>query len=301
MTDADSDLILFSIIVPTYNRASFVKAAVESILHQTYNHFEVIIIDDGSTDNTEETILRLFSHLPKVAYFKQNNSERGAARNRGSELAKGKYIMFFDSDDLMMPNHLEEARRFIKHQNFPEIFHLNYEVKTPEGRLIRVGPSSMETANAKLIHGNFLSCNGVILRRDVALSNPFNEDRTLAAMEDWELWLRLAVQYQIYMVSKITTTIVDHDSRSVSQADKGKLKARVNMLMQCVLQNEDVAKYYSASLASFKSSCFTYVSLHLAIIGGDRSEAISYLINGIREDYSAIFTRRFVAILKHLL
>lgn len=301
MTDADSDSILFSIIVPTYNRAAFVKAAVESILHQTYNHFEVIIIDDGSTDNTEETILRSFGHLPKVAYFKQNNSERGAARNRGSQLAKGKYIMFFDSDDLMMPNHLEEALRFIKHQNSPEIFHLNYEVKTPEGRLIRVGPLSMETANAKLIRGNFLSCNGVILRRDVALSNPFNEDRTLAAMEDWELWLRLAVQYQIYMVSKITTTIIDHESRSVSQADKGKLKARVNMLMQCVLQNRDVAKYYSTSLASFRSSCFTYVSLHLAIIGGDRSEAISYLIKGIQEDYSAVFTRRFVAILKHLL
>lgn len=92
-----------SVIIPTYNRAHFIAQAVESVLMQTYQDFELIIIDDGSTDNTKEV---LESYRDRLHYFYQENQGRSVARNRGIELAKGEYIAFLDSDDLWLPNKL---------------------------------------------------------------------------------------------------------------------------------------------------------------------------------------------------
>ena len=87
--------IFFSIVIPTYNRAKFIDKAIASLLNQKYEDFEVIVVDDGSTDNTEE-VVKSFNNN-KVKYYKKENQERGAARNYGAKLAKGEYINFFDS------------------------------------------------------------------------------------------------------------------------------------------------------------------------------------------------------------
>jgi len=93
-----------SIIIPTYNRASLLREALESVFAQTYQDFEVIVVDDGSTDGTGEILKDL---LDKVRYIRQENLGCGAARNRGMEEAKGEYIAFLDSDDLWMDFKLE--------------------------------------------------------------------------------------------------------------------------------------------------------------------------------------------------
>ena len=97
--------ILFSIIVPTYNRAHLISSTLDSILSQTYTDFELLIIDDGSTDNTEEVVQKYLSD--KVLYFKKTNGERSAARNYGTSKARGEYLNWIDSDDLIYTNHLE--------------------------------------------------------------------------------------------------------------------------------------------------------------------------------------------------
>src|SRR5438105_3528298 len=106
---------LFSIIIPTYNRAAFITSTVQSVLQQTYGNFEVIVVDDGSTDNTEEIISNI-SHQ-QLFYFKKDNAERGAARNFGVQKAKGDYITFLDSDDLLMSHHFATAAAYIKENN----------------------------------------------------------------------------------------------------------------------------------------------------------------------------------------
>ncbi|NJM20678.1 MAG: glycosyltransferase family 2 protein [Richelia sp. SM1_7_0] len=93
-----------TVIIPTYNRAHLIKDAVESVLNQTYQDFELIVIDDGSTDNTKE-ILTIYGN--KLRHIFQENQGRSAARNYGINLAKGEYIAFLDSDDVWFPDKLE--------------------------------------------------------------------------------------------------------------------------------------------------------------------------------------------------
>ena len=107
--------ILFSIIIPTYNREKFIVKTIQSVLSQTYTNFELIIVDDGSTDNTEKFVRNVKDN--RIKFFKKENKERGAARNYGTNKAKGDYITFLDSDDLLYSKYLEEANRFIQKTN----------------------------------------------------------------------------------------------------------------------------------------------------------------------------------------
>jgi glycosyltransferase involved in cell wall biosynthesis len=99
-----------SIILPTYNRASFLPQALESILGQRYQDWELIIVDDGSTDETREVVSELIRGLPQpIQHVHQENRGAYAARNAGLDLARGEHVAFFDSDDLWLPHHLESC------------------------------------------------------------------------------------------------------------------------------------------------------------------------------------------------
>src|SRR5260221_10112403 len=100
--------MVFSIVIATFNRSQFLKLSLTSILSQKISSFEVIVIDDGGTDDTEE-VIKSFNNN-RIQYYKIENAERGAARNTGLKYAKGEYINFFDSDDLFLPclHRLEE-------------------------------------------------------------------------------------------------------------------------------------------------------------------------------------------------
>ena len=111
----------FSIVIPTYNRAHSILKGIKSILSQSFQDFEIIIIDDASKDNTEKVVQEIKD--TRVRYFRNEaNLERCLSRNKGIELAKGKYICFLDSDDYHLPNHLEILYTSIQAKNEPEAF-----------------------------------------------------------------------------------------------------------------------------------------------------------------------------------
>src|SRR5437764_8362427 len=95
-----------SVVVPSYNRADLIGKTLRSLQQQEYDQYEIIVIDDGSTDNTEEVVKAIGDQ--RISYIKKGNAERAAARNFGARIAKGEYVNFFDSDDLALPNHLSE-------------------------------------------------------------------------------------------------------------------------------------------------------------------------------------------------
>lgn len=113
---------LVSVVIPTYNSAQYIPEAVDSILSQTFKDFEIIVVDDGSTDNTEEVVTRIKSD--KVRYFKQPNSGGPSKpRNVGVELARGNFISLCDSDDVIFPNKLAEAVDFfLQHPHLGFVF-----------------------------------------------------------------------------------------------------------------------------------------------------------------------------------
>ncbi|OAG27005.1 glycosyltransferase family 2 protein [Thermodesulfatator autotrophicus] len=110
------DKVLISVIIPTYNNACYIKQAVDSVLSQSFRDFEIIVIDDGSTDNTKEVLFDYFRN-GKIRYIYQENKGVSEARNRGIIEARGKYISFLDADDLYLRDTLKERINFLTQFN----------------------------------------------------------------------------------------------------------------------------------------------------------------------------------------
>lgn len=185
---------LVSVIIPTYNAASYIREAVDSALAQTYQNFEVIVVDDGSTDNTAE-VLAPYIKEKKIIYIHQENKGLPAARNTAIKASHGEFVALLDSDDIFLPNKLERQVSYLMQhpecgvcycefthfyeENPKKLFRLNYKYYSGDD----VFPN--------LLRMNFIGPLGVVLRRsEMDRVGLFNE--TYRRSEDWEYWLRLA-------------------------------------------------------------------------------------------------------------
>ena len=286
----------FSIVIPTYNRANFIGNTIESLINQTFTDFEIIVVDDGSTDNTGEVVKAIAD--PRVFYYKKENAERGAARNYGAQKAQGKYINFFDSDDLAYPNHLAEAKKLIDKHNNPEVFALGYDIKNEAGKIIRKR-EPFTNINKQLIYGNLLSCNGVFVRKDIALQHPFSEIRELSASEDYLLWLQLASKFTFYFSNTSTSAIIEHDNRSVLSINKEKLIKRKELMLAMALNDSIIHSFYKNKINILKANTYSYIALHLAM-ANEKKEARNYFIKTLKISPAYLFTKRSLAIVKYL-
>lgn len=285
----------FSIVIPTYNRAALVTITLDSILKQERNDFEIIVVDDGSKDDTEERLRKITD--PRFSYHKKQNGERGAARNYGAKLARGKYINFFDSDDLMYTNHLAEAKSLIEKTNSPEFFHLGYDFKTPEGVLTKKVDQLDDSVRTKALFDNFLSCNGVFVRKDIAEKFPFEEARVLASGEDWELWIRLLSRYKLEYTNTITSTVVSHDQRSIRTIPTDKIIARDEYLIEALAKDQAVRAKFGSDWNKFVAQRYTFFMLCLAEDG--RSKEVKAWAKKAFGVYPLIlFSSRFLASMK---
>jgi glycosyltransferase involved in cell wall biosynthesis len=291
-------MVKFSIIIPTYNRVNFLKHSISSALEQDFEDFEVIVVDDASTDGTEEVVKSIKSD--KLAYIKKSmNGERAAARNTGTNAARGEFVYFHDSDDLLYPNHLKEAEKLILSEPETVFFVLGYEIKEGNKVISRINDFS-GNLNERIIKGNFLSCK-VFVQRDIALNFPFNEDRELSGSEDYELWLRLAARYMLNYSTTITSALILHQGRSVQNEDPEKLIKRVSILEEVVVKDDRVYAALRKYFSDFKSDNLSYISLHLAM-SGHKMLAFKCLSDSLTAaPLRLISTRRFYAIVKKLL
>lgn len=285
---------LFSIIIPTYNRASLLSNTIHSCLNQTYQDFEIIIVDDGSTDNTEEIVASFDSN--KIRSFKIPNSERGLARNYGADKAQGQWLYFMDSDDILYSHHLQTARDIIYQNNTLCIFHLAYEILENQKKTLvkNLSPDY-------LIYGNPYSCHGMFIHKNLFHQYRFNEDRTIAGLEDWELWLRISAHYTIPHFPIVTSALIQHSNRSVMQVDKDKWIKKIETFIHYVTSNDDILKKYKHKMALFYCGTYTYLALHLSFNPQYKKEAFHYWLKGLRHYPLSLFYRRSGAILKRIL
>lgn len=292
--------ILFSVIVPTYNRESFIVKTIQSVLSQTFSNFELLIIDDGSTDNTEKVVGGIKDE--RIKYYKKENDERGAARNYGTNKAKGDYITFLDSDDILYSKYLEEANSFIKKNNSINIFHQLFEVRNNDNKLIRTADySNCNIIKSLITKGNFMACQGIFLQKDFAKFNLFIEDRNLAGSEDYELWLRISTITNIVINPVVTSALIDHSERSVVKGDIDKLIKRKELMLHYLFSNKLINSKLLKYKSILKTGAYSYISLHIAISGQGKKTALKYLFKAIKLSPIFIFKRRFFAIIKHLI
>jgi glycosyltransferase involved in cell wall biosynthesis len=191
---------LFTVVVPAYNTARMVGAAIRSVLAQTCGDFELIVVDDGSTDDTGARI-RGFEADPRVRGVRRENGGPAAARNTGIERATGEYVSFLDSDDLWMPNYLEAMDRALAEDRNAGLGYTDAWVLNDETRLIFRGtamssnhpppvpPTDHHELLKLLVQGNFIFSSATV-RRSV-LDRVGHFDTRLWATEDWEMWIRV--------------------------------------------------------------------------------------------------------------
>tara|TARA_B100001287_G_scaffold72444_1_gene60076 strand:- start:8786 stop:9667 length:882 start_codon:yes stop_codon:yes gene_type:complete len=195
---------LFSIIIPTYNRESLIRKAIDSVLIQTFEDFEIIIIDDGSTDNTCEVVKNYKDQ--RIKYIYQENAERSAARNNGIKNAKGKYICFLDSDDEYLDNHLFTFNEELKKNNYPIWMLYSKELTTYQ---IKNDYNNYEKILKFMIHPQEVCIHQKILEEE-----KFNENKIIG--EDFNLWIRIVDKFPLYHINKKTVIIDTHEERSVN-------------------------------------------------------------------------------------
>ena len=193
-------MVNVSVIIPTYNRAYFLKEAIESVLNQDYSDLELIVVDDGSTDNTKEVIE---SFKGKLKYFYQSHKGVSCARNAGLKLAQGDFIAFLDSDDLWKKKKLKVQVEFMKSHSDIMVCYTE-EIWIRKG--IRVNPKKKHKKYSgwifdKVVPICLLSLSSTLFRKEI-----FDEvgifDETLPVCEDYDLGLRIACKYPIHLIEE---------------------------------------------------------------------------------------------------
>jgi glycosyltransferase involved in cell wall biosynthesis len=290
--------IKFSIIIPTYNRVEFILLAVRSVLNQTYQNFELIIIDDGSTDRTTDVLSTIAD--PRVKFKSIPNSERGKARNTGVSIATGDYVTFLDSDDQLYEDFLFTASEGLHKYNYTAFYHQAYEVRSYLKEKVRFVHEFNSRTIKFLVKGNPLSCLGVFIRRAEALQFPFIEDRRLSGSEDWELWLRLAANFGLKKDDKICACLVLHNDRSVYDIDEDRLVLRKSLAIDYSFNDPEVLKKFGSQKVRMLAYSDTYNSLHLAL-AGKINRSFFYLFRALKRYPMCIFERRTLAIIKYAL
>jgi teichuronic acid biosynthesis glycosyltransferase TuaG len=190
---------LVSVIIPTYNRNTLISDCVESILTQTYKPIEIIVVDDGSTDNTCTTLEERFGNKITLISIKHTGLP-AAARNIGLKAARGEFIAFCDSDDLWIETKIEIQMKYMMAGaiNFvcSDALLMNEKKQYLEHLKFRY-----EDPNKELLWNNFVITSSVILSAKLLRSYNFNEDTTLRGYEDYALWLSLADKLKIQFIA----------------------------------------------------------------------------------------------------
>lgn len=286
----------FSVIVPVFNRAELVCETVNSILGQQFFDFELILVDDGSTDNTID-VLRSFRD-ERVKIFQKQNGERAVARNYGAQRSAGKYLIFFDSDDIMFPDHLLKAQAFLLENKMPPLGYAGYKYTTDEGVEIKTVLKKPANFRKAIAVDNFLGCSSVFVRRDVFMECPFNEDRKLITSEDKELWLRMAARWEFTFMPQVSFAIVEHPGRSLNNISADQCRERGEAYLKALWSDEKFLKAYKKYLGLIRGMEYALVALMYAA-EGKKLTAKGYLKKAFLA-YPLIITRkRFLAALRN--
>lgn len=207
----------FSIIIPTYNRAYIITKAIESVLTQSYQDFEIIIVDDGSEDNTKEFLYRYL--LEKVHYAYQKNSGVCAARNHGARLAQGRYLIFLDSDDRLSENCLTTYWEALKEGQYKLVLGVLYFYNASNEKVRETNPVKRGDHYSQGLSGSFAIAQPVF-----AALGGFDEQLTFA--ENSDLFLRMRLQHH---VEKQEVAITHQAGVCISEEDSTRRRNRYSL------------------------------------------------------------------------
>jgi glycosyltransferase involved in cell wall biosynthesis len=250
---------LVSIIVPAYNYAGFVAQAIDSALQQSHSNIEVVVVDDGSTDNTAAVVGALVKQDARVRYIHQRNQGLSAARNTGVQHAEGEYVVFLDADDVM---HLEKIQAHLEHfaqkpdtdisygrsryflSGKPEETFASFDLDNNDW-MPRVSGSATTVMPALVVNNIMPVCSAMLRSSAVARLGDF--DTTLKSLEDWDYWLRAAAAQCMFGFSddtRLAAYIRVHDtsmSKNALRMLMTQYRLRLDNIPRCLSSMPDRA------------------------------------------------------------
>jgi len=205
-----------SVVIPSFNRADLLPSAVGSVLTQTMSDLELIVIDDGSTDETRTACVQLSASDSRIRYLYQDNQGLPAARNAGIRAAQGEYVAFLDADDCWMPTKLEKQLAMADKVPSAGLVYCDYACIDKTGRTWlptyceNVGQTLYESLlYFNVIHG---SASAVLIRKE-CFDQVGMFDETLRSLEDWDMWIRLAQSYECAKVPEVLVYLLQHEAQ----------------------------------------------------------------------------------------
>lgn len=284
----------FSVVIPTYNRATLIIKAIDSVLLQTFTDWELIIVDDASVDNTKEVVAKYRDS--RILYHYKENEERSAARNRGIELSKGQYICFLDSDDYYLNNRLEALYNEIISRNNPKALFFT-DIEFTDGIVLKYN-FSFDNIFDYLLE-NVIGVPQVVVEAGIVKEVKFNKQFYIA--EDLELWLRMALHFPVtYLPGKPTVVALQHEDRTVNERKFNQGAQRL-IVLKYIFKNTDFKGKFTSKI-KHKRLSDTYFSIarhHL--YNKNSGKALVYIIKSVFLCSNHKQTKHKLYVLLHLL
>lgn len=232
--------------MPAYNASNYIREAIESVLSQTFSEWELIIIDDGSTDDTAEIIKEYLKKDNRIYYYYQENGKQGKARNLAITKSKGDYLAFLDADDMWVSNKLEVQLNQIKKKEADLVFSAAYTMNGAsviDSKSIIMGHFgflSYENGLEKMIERNRVPILTVLVKKAKVIEvGMFSEKLEVQNAEDSHLWIRLLVNRLIFYGSEEILAVYRIHEKSVTKNEKDHLRLYINVLSDIGFNNEE--------------------------------------------------------------
>ena len=252
---------LVSIIIPTFNHASSLPKSVESCLAQTYDRLELIIVDDGSTDNTEDVVRPYLSDV-RIRYVRKDHAERSAARNLGLDEAKGEFIQFLDADDLLRPEKIACQVDFLLSHSDVFVVSCVTDYAGADGKPCRsLRPTASGRITGELLMGNFIPIHAPLARR---CGTRFDTGRSI--VEDWKYWLFATKDKEVGIIDRTLCDVAVHGQDSFPYV-KRIIICEAGVLLE-FLRNPEFGQFRTVMVVSLLKRAFRLAKLHLSWLLG---------------------------------
>jgi len=274
-----------SVIIPTYNYGKYIEKAIDSVLTQTYRDFEIIVVDDGSTDNTREIIETKYKD--KVRYFYQENKGAPAARNKGIEESRGAYLVFLDADDWFASENLEKNVTIL--ENKPEIRWVYSDLILTDVQMNFIGKASdifgidhnkmnLNVFKSLLLGGNFIPTSvALIAKKSLLEVNGFDE--TLQVFQDYDLFLRLSKKFPPKFINEPLVFHRMHPKSITSRIFKT-FEARLIIIDKIRSSFPEESKKYKKELIKKEADVYNYLGI-LCLKNNSKIKSLLYFLKSI--------------------
>jgi glycosyltransferase involved in cell wall biosynthesis len=256
-----------SVIIPTYNQAHFIAESIQSVLDQTFQDFEIVVVDDGSTDNTKEVVCN-FKDV-RIKYIYQENNGVSTARNTGICASTGEYIAFLDSDDVLLKNSLEKRVQVLnRHPEVAFIYGWNYIIDE-KGRIVKLSKKRQKHTCVRegseqirdfLIHGNRIGVCCAMARQRCLYEVGLFDPTFHYGSEDFDMWVRLDKRYAVACIAEPLAIYRIHSGSISAVRGLGEIEKSNRRIFESVFNDAKLGPLFSSQ----RPKAYFYLNLRFA-------------------------------------